>query len=91
MSRWSASLGLMSLTIMPLSLVDSLLVLVSKIMYGNLTKYGIQRPKEGPFLLKDRDGKYPVVDIGTVKKIKSGELQVCFFPPFKINCTFFIT
>lgn len=75
-SRWSTSLGLMSLAIMPLHLVDSFLVLVSKIMYGDLTKYGIQRPKEGPFFLKGRDGKYPVVDVGTVKKIKSGEIQV---------------
>ncbi|KAJ9543203.1 hypothetical protein OSB04_022910 [Centaurea solstitialis] len=75
-SRWSTSLGLMSLKFMSLHFVDSFLVLVSKITYGDLTKYGIQRPKEGPFLLKDRDGKYPVVDVGTIKKIKSGEIQV---------------
>ncbi|KAI3678992.1 hypothetical protein L6452_38297 [Arctium lappa] len=75
-SRWSANLGLMSLAFMPLHLVDSFLVLVSKMTYGDLTKYGIQRPKEGPFFLKGRDGKYPVIDVGTVKKIKSGEIQV---------------
>lgn len=45
-------------------------------MYGDLTKYGLHRPKEGPILIKVRDGKYPVINVGTVKKIKSGEIQV---------------
>ncbi|XP_024982107.1 probable indole-3-pyruvate monooxygenase YUCCA10 [Cynara cardunculus var. scolymus] len=76
LSRWSTNLGLMSLASMPLHLVDSFLVFVNTIMYGDLTKYGIQRPKEGPFLMKVRDGKYPVIDVGTVKKIKSGEIEV---------------
>lgn len=75
-SRWSVNLGLRLLKFMPLYMVDSLLVLLSKITYGDLTKYGIQRPKEGPFLLKVRDGKYPVINVGTFKKIKSGEIQV---------------
>ncbi|XP_076882994.1 putative indole-3-pyruvate monooxygenase YUCCA10 [Bidens hawaiensis] len=75
-SRWSINLGLVLLKLIPLHLVDSLLVLLNKVVYGDLTKYGIQRHKEGPFLIKIRDGKYPVIDVGTVKKIKSGEIQV---------------
>ncbi|KAF5762894.1 putative indole-3-pyruvate monooxygenase [Helianthus annuus] len=76
LSRWSTNFGLVLLKLMPLHLVDSLLVLVSKVTYGDLTMYGIQRPKEGPILIKIRDAKYPVMDVGTVKKIKSGEIQV---------------
>ncbi|XP_023738363.2 probable indole-3-pyruvate monooxygenase YUCCA10 [Lactuca sativa] len=75
-SRWSVNIGLMLLKFVPLYLVDSLLVLLSKLTYGDLTKYGIQRPKEGPFFLKVRDGKYPVINVGTFKKIKSREIQV---------------
>ncbi|PWA58478.1 pyridine nucleotide-disulfide oxidoreductase, class-II [Artemisia annua] len=74
--RWSANLGLKLLKRIPLNWVDSLLVFISKAMYGDLTKYGIQRPKEGPFFVKVRDGKYPVIDMGTFSKIKSGKIQV---------------
>ncbi|KAF7119839.1 hypothetical protein RHSIM_Rhsim13G0017100 [Rhododendron simsii] len=60
----------------PLPTTESLLVLLSKLWYGDLTKYGIQRPQEGPLSLKVKYGKYPVVDVGTYKKIKSGQIQV---------------
>ncbi|KAM3735443.1 hypothetical protein ACB098_10G088400 [Castanea mollissima] len=60
----------------PLSLVDFLMLMLSKLVYGDLTKYGITRPTEGPFFMKVKYGKYPVVDVGTYNKIKSGEIQV---------------
>ncbi|KAJ7972884.1 Flavin-containing monooxygenase [Quillaja saponaria] len=47
-----------------------------KIFYKGVTKYGIARPEEGPFYMKVKYGKYPVIDVGTYNKIKSGELQV---------------
>ncbi|KAI7756667.1 hypothetical protein M8C21_009649 [Ambrosia artemisiifolia] len=75
-SRWSFNLGLMLQKIIPVHFVDSFLVLVSKVTYGDLTKYGIQRPQEGPIAGKVKNGKYPVVDMGTTKKIKSSEIQV---------------
>ena len=52
------------------------MVMLSKLFYGDLTKYGITRPTEGPFSMKIKYGKYPVVDVGTYNKIKSGEIQV---------------
>ncbi|KAI8570833.1 hypothetical protein RHMOL_Rhmol01G0067800 [Rhododendron molle] len=61
---------------LPFSTVDSLVLLLSKLWYGGLAKYGIQRPKEGPLTLKRKYGKSPVVDIGTYNKIKSGKIQV---------------
>lgn len=57
-------------------LVDSILVLLSKLVYGDMPKYGIRRPTEGPFLMKLKYGKYPIIDVGTCKKIRSGEIQV---------------
>ena len=52
------------------------MVMLSKLFYGDLTKYGITRPTEGPFSMKIKYGKYPVVDVGTYNKIKSREIQV---------------
>ncbi|KAK9067658.1 hypothetical protein SSX86_011769 [Deinandra increscens subsp. villosa] len=75
-STWSVTIGLLLLKVLPLHLVDSLLVWSSKLMYGDLTKYGMQRAKEGPFFIKVRDNKYPVIDMGTFKNIKSGKIQV---------------
>ena len=70
------SVGLQLLKLLPLHLVDSLLVMLSKFKYGNVAKYGITRPTEGPFYLKEKYGKYPVIEMGTMDKIKSGEIQV---------------
>ncbi|KAK7836767.1 putative indole-3-pyruvate monooxygenase yucca10 [Quercus suber] len=58
------------------SLLESLVVMLSKLVYGDLTKYGIRRPTEGPFYMKRMYGKYPLINVGTCKKIKSGEIQV---------------
>ena len=69
-------LGLTMLKYFPFSLVDFLMVMLSKLFYGDLTKYGITRPTEGPFSMKIKYGKYPVVDVGTYNKIKSREIQV---------------
>lgn len=70
-------MGLVLLKHIPLNMVDSMLVMLSKLKYGDLTKYGIQRPKEeGPFTMKNNYGKYPIIDVGTIHKIKSGEIQV---------------
>ncbi|KAJ8623132.1 hypothetical protein MRB53_031661 [Persea americana] len=76
LSRWMVSVGLQLLKLLPLHLVDSLLVMLSKFKYGNVAKYGITRPTEGPFYLKEKYGKYPVIEMGTMDKIKSGEIQV---------------
>ena len=59
-----------------LETVDWVMVLLSKLYYGDLSKYGITRPKEGPYFTRIKHGKYPVLDLGTCKKIKSGEIQV---------------
>ena len=66
--------------LLPINMVEYLMVLLSKLVYGDLTKYGISRHEEGPFTVKAKYGKYPIIDLGTIKKIKSGEIQVkkCF-------------
>ncbi|KAJ4717155.1 Flavin-containing monooxygenase [Melia azedarach] len=69
-------LALVLLKYMAVGIVDLLMVMLSKLVYGDLSKYGIMRPKEGPFFMKLAYGKYPVFDVGTIEKIKSGEIEV---------------
>ncbi|KAK3193972.1 hypothetical protein Dsin_025282 [Dipteronia sinensis] len=76
LSREIVYIGLVMMKYFPAGMVDSLMVMLSKLVYGDLTKYGIVRPTEGPFFMKVAYGKYPIFDIGTCNKIKSGEIQV---------------
>ena len=76
LSKEMVYLGLIMLKYIPVNMVDSLMVMLSKLVYGDLTKFGITRPKEGPFFMKVAYGKYPVFDVGTYNKIKSREIQV---------------
>ncbi|XP_010245351.1 PREDICTED: probable indole-3-pyruvate monooxygenase YUCCA10 isoform X2 [Nelumbo nucifera] len=76
LSRGMVYLGLILLKYLPYFAVDSLVVMLSRLVYGDLSKYGITRPEEGPFSRKVKYGKYPIIDVGTAKKIKSGEIQV---------------
>ena len=76
MSKRMVYLALVLLRYLSLSKVDALMVLLSKLVFGDLGKYGIARPKEGPFFMKIKYGKYPAIDVGTCSKIKSGEIQV---------------
>ncbi|OVA15088.1 Pyridine nucleotide-disulfide oxidoreductase [Macleaya cordata] len=74
-NREMACLGVMLMKSLPLNIVDWLLILLSKLRYGDTTKYGIARPKKGhPFFFKD--GRLPVIDVGAYNKIKSGHIQV---------------
>lgn len=78
LSREMVYLGLNLLKYIPLNMVDWLMVMASKLVYREMSKYGLSRPKEGPFFMKVAYGKYPVLDVGTYGKIKSREIQVKF-------------
>lgn len=60
----------------PVRLVDQFLLLVSWFMLGDTARYGLRRPPVGPLELKSLLGKTPVLDVGTLVKIKSGEIKV---------------
>ncbi|KAK1275236.1 putative indole-3-pyruvate monooxygenase YUCCA10 [Acorus gramineus] len=69
-------MGMVLLNYLPLKFVDTLVNMLCRLLYRDLSKYGIHRPKDGPFFLKVTQGRSPVIDVGTVSKIKSGEIQV---------------
>lgn len=61
---------------LPLWLVDKILLIVARLVLGNVEKYGLKRPAIGPIELKNNQGKTPVLDIGALQKIKSGDIKV---------------
>nr|XP_023885722.1 probable indole-3-pyruvate monooxygenase YUCCA3 [Quercus suber] len=70
---------------LPLWLVDKILLILAWLILGNVEKYGLRRPSIGPIQLKNSAGKTPVLDIGALQKIRSGEIKVVpgvkrFFP-----------
>ncbi|KAI3939890.1 hypothetical protein MKW98_029666 [Papaver atlanticum] len=60
----------------PINLLDWLLFFAGVVIFGDTTKYGIARPKEGVLLMNKKYQTFPVVDVGTFSKIKSGQIQV---------------
>ncbi|XP_075494893.1 putative indole-3-pyruvate monooxygenase YUCCA11 [Primulina tabacum] len=60
----------------PLNIVDNIVLMLSKLKYGSLSDYGIQRPDKGPFYLKMETGRSPVIDVGTINKIRSREIKI---------------
>ncbi|XP_010688195.2 indole-3-pyruvate monooxygenase YUCCA2 [Beta vulgaris subsp. vulgaris] len=60
----------------PLKLVDQFLLLISRLMLGDTAQLGITRPSIGPLEYKSITGKTPVLDIGTLAKVKTGDIKV---------------
>ncbi|CAL4990063.1 unnamed protein product [Urochloa decumbens] len=58
------------------NIVDDLLVRMSNIVFGDLSRHGIVKPKAGPLLLKEKTGRSAVIDVGTVGLIKKGIIKV---------------
>ncbi|XP_076939855.1 putative indole-3-pyruvate monooxygenase YUCCA10 [Bidens hawaiensis] len=69
-------LGMYILKYIPCSFVDKMVLMLSKLLYGDLGVYGIQRPFKGPFMIKNETGRSPIIDVGTISKIKTGDIEV---------------
>ncbi|KAL2236999.1 UNVERIFIED_CONTAM: Indole-3-pyruvate monooxygenase YUCCA6 [Sesamum indicum] len=61
---------------LPMRLVDRFLLVVSRLLLGDTGRLGLGRPHLGPLELKNLSGKTPVLDVGTLDKIKSGDIKV---------------
>ncbi|KAK3438215.1 hypothetical protein EUGRSUZ_C02837 [Eucalyptus grandis] len=61
---------------LPLRVVDKLLLLMANLLLGNTNHLGLRRPKTGPIELKNITGKTPVLDVGALSHIKSGNIKV---------------
>lgn len=69
-------LSVMMMQWLPLWLVDKILLIFAWLVFGNTEKWGLKRPLMGPLQLKYSEGKTPVLDIGALRKIRSGEIKV---------------
>ena len=65
---------------LPMRLVDRFLLMVSWLLLGDTSHLGLDRPRLGPLELKNLSGKTPVLDVGTLAKIKGGDIKV-LIPP----------
>jgi len=56
-------------------------------MLGDTAQLGLDRPRLGPLQLKNLSGKTPVLDVGTLAKIKGGHIKVLsqYFPFYQIK------
>ncbi|XP_072983462.1 indole-3-pyruvate monooxygenase YUCCA2-like [Typha latifolia] len=61
---------------LPVRTVDRLLLLVARLTLGDTKQFGLVRPNLGPLEFKSLSGKTPVLDVGTLAKIKSGDVKV---------------
>ncbi|KAL6611350.1 hypothetical protein ACP70R_023175 [Stipagrostis hirtigluma subsp. patula] len=70
------SVAVFLLRFLPLRLVDRILVLLARLFLGDLEKLGIRRPSRGPLELKNTRGRTPVLDIGALARIRSGDIEI---------------
>ena len=66
------------LKVFPLWFVDKCIVYSSWLTLGDTAKYNLIRPEEGPLAMKARTGQTPVLDVGTVAKIRNGDIKVTY-------------
>ncbi|KAL5672259.1 hypothetical protein ACJX0J_016565, partial [Zea mays] len=75
------SLSVWLLKFLRVQIVDRILLLLAWFILGDTAQIGIPRPSMGPMELKQVSGKTPVLDVGTIAQIKSGNIKV--FPAIR--------
>ncbi len=65
-----------ALSHLPPRIADHLAVMTSKMMFGDLSSFGIRRPEMGPITQIWTQGRVPLIDVGTIELIKNGALAV---------------
>ncbi|KAJ0779855.1 putative indole-3-pyruvate monooxygenase [Helianthus annuus] len=76
LGRSTFGLSMWLLKWLPIRLVDRFLLIMSWLIFGDTASFGLERPKVGPLELKGKTGKTPVLDVGTLAKIKSGDIKI---------------
>jgi indole-3-pyruvate monooxygenase len=55
---------------------DALNAPILAAVVGDLTRYGLRKLPHGPITQIQRDGRIPLIDVGTIKLIKQGQIAV---------------
>ncbi|MBT8180143.1 MAG: NAD(P)/FAD-dependent oxidoreductase, partial [Eudoraea sp.] len=61
---------------LPFRLGDIIGALVRRITFGDIKKYGLPVSKTHPRILIQEHGRTPIIDLGTIAKIKKGAIRV---------------
>jgi indole-3-pyruvate monooxygenase len=57
-------------------LADALNAPLLRWLFGDITKLGLRKKAYGPYEEIQRDGNIPLLDIGTIKRIREGHIQI---------------
>lgn len=71
-SQWTGLL----LSRVPVRVANAMANVVSREAFGDLSRYGIERPEIGPLSQVIERGRIPVLDVGTIAAIKEGKIDV---------------
>jgi len=61
---------------LPARLVDTINAPVLRLAVGNFEKLGLRRAAKGPRQMVEEDGHVPLIDIGTLARIRDGSIKV---------------
>jgi cation diffusion facilitator CzcD-associated flavoprotein CzcO len=61
---------------LPARFVDAINAPVLRLAVGSIEKLGLQRAAKGPLQMVEEDGRVPLIDIGTVARIRDGSIKV---------------
>jgi cation diffusion facilitator CzcD-associated flavoprotein CzcO len=61
---------------LPARLVDFINAPILRLALGSIEKLGLQRAAKGPRQMVEEDGRVPLIDIGTLDKIRNGSIQI---------------
>ena len=64
------------LSALPLGLRDAVTTTVLRLAVGDLSRWGIRRPRLGPNRMIEESGRVPLLDVGTLAMIKAGRIRV---------------
>jgi cation diffusion facilitator CzcD-associated flavoprotein CzcO len=62
---------------LPPWIADALNAPILGVAVGDLTRYGLRKLPRGPMSQIRRDARIPLIDVGTIKLIKQGQISVC--------------
>lgn len=69
-------LSSIALSKLPPAWGDALAVLLRNLTVGDLSRYGLHTASQSPLRQLREQGRTPVIDVGTVRRIKSGDIQI---------------
>ena len=61
---------------LPARLVDAVNAPVLRLAVGNFEKLGLRRAAKGPRQMVEEDGRVPLIDVGTLARIRDGSIKI---------------